>query len=308
MTKPIQLSVNIPFQGFYCSLYSAAIDHLEERHIEDLCGGDIEMDSNNEAYWPAPLQLDSGDLANIMYDVTDYSAAYRKLAEYYVAAFDAVAGESLGFTVKAKRQRWTPAGMISESYDADSLSLKFEAMTSPREYNFETDRLFADMPLKVARELLRRSKAAGHKTLAAVIARRFTSRSGFISSYDNDIADWLAKPLRDWDHNELGTLLIAAMESAGADIESDDIRWQLYELTTENEGDYRAWESGVDWQKFEAKRLDMRADKMADWQDTDSAAAAKWLALNPEHAALAPGYVAAVSARCPYTLDMFAGL
>ncbi len=123
--------------------------------------------------------------------------------------------------------------------------------------------------------LFRKSKAEEHATLAQVIKERFTSRDGFLSGYRNELDSWLAKPLRDWDHNELGTLLIAAMRLANVDPEESETRNALYEATCGDEGAYQAWESCVDWPKFEAKRQEARAEKLAEWMESDMDSASR---------------------------------
>jgi len=190
----------------------------------------------------------------------------------YVDAFDYEAGDILGLTRPDKRQRYnaTSGKMESEKYNRPSLRLAFEEMTSPREYNFETDRLFCEIPLAVVRQLFAMSKAEGHATLANVIRRRFTSRSGFISFYDNDLAAWLEKPVRDWDHNELGTLLFACLElKGGADWENGELDMTIYYRVAEDGGITMAWESAVDWPAFEKARDEMREEKAAELRESD---------------------------------------
>jgi len=151
-----------------------------------------------------------------------------------------------------------------------------------------------------------------------VIAERFTSCSGFISFYSRHLADWLEKPIVDWDHNELGTLLIAAMRAAGSDVESDDeMRRELYDMTFGDEGAYQAWESAVDWPKYESKILEARAEKLAAWIEDDKESVLAWrekdlarfdsiIATDPE---LFRGLeLPELPYRCPRTIDMFEGV
>ena len=313
MGKPILLTVNLPFSGFYGSEYSEAVDHAEsqwvEYHADENSG---ETDDDYESAWPAPLRLDLGD---ILYRHADYSAAHRAIARDYVAAFDDLAGEAFGMTRPAKRSVWRDGGMTSESYQADSIGMTFESMDSPREYNFSTDRVYGLIPLKVIRELFRRSKAEGHATLAAVVAERFTSRSGFMSFYPSDLGGWLAESgrLQDWDHNQLGTLLIAGLRMAGVDLESDETRWSLYESTIGDEGADTAWSNCVDWAAFDQARLEARAEKLVDWLEEDPDAAKAWIYENGERAAMLAAAessinlgLGTVETRCTETLDLFA--
>lgn len=268
MTKPIRLIVNLPFAGFYETNYSHAVDGEEERYVEYAAE---ENDSNNddsESNHPPELRLTAGELGEIIFRHTSYSDAYQTVARDYVESFNDCAKDLLGLDPQ----------------------LEFEKMTSPREYNFETDRIFAFVPLKVMRELYKRSKAEKHATLGRIIAERFTSRSGFISHYQNELDSWLAKPLADWDHNELGTLLLAALELAGAGPDCRDFRDDVEARCLEGDGVYSAWSNAVDWTAYEAAREDARADKIAEARDRDPLAF-------PDHRA-APY-------RCPLTLDLF---
>lgn len=89
------------------------------------------------------------------------------------------------------------------------LQAKYESFTSPKYYNFETDRLFIEVPEATITALFAESAKDNHNTLAQVIKENCTSYDGFISHYSNDLGDWLAKPVLTWDHNELAILLTA---------------------------------------------------------------------------------------------------
>lgn len=90
--------------------------------------------------------------------------------------------------------------------------LSFVEVISPREYNFQTDRLFGSIGIDQARALLILSKRKdNHKTLKATIEQYCTSRSGFTSFYSRYLEDWISKPVTSWDANELGILLRAIL-------------------------------------------------------------------------------------------------
>lgn len=318
MTKPVTRNVCLPrFPGFYESCLSDAIDREEESWIEYRCdGGDSGPDYESD--YPEALQLATGpgNIGEMFFDHTNHDAAYRSLAFAWSDAFDYHAGEVLGMSRPYKRRQWTADGFVKVAWDRPTIGARFESMESPREYNFTTDSVFADIPLKSLRAIFKRSADDGHESLSRIIRARFTSRSGFISFYSNDVADWLAKPLRDWDHNELGTLLLSGLDAAGADIESREYDsgffGEVFESAVENEGAYSAWESAVDWPAFDKARAMARVEKLADWLQDDGAAARAWVADNPGHVALmrrhAPGDLAEVlgeTARCPDTRDMF---
>jgi hypothetical protein len=255
--------VNLPFSGFYDSLWSEAIDREESEWIEYHTGDTGEIDADYEFAWPEVARLTDDEYAEIFMDCTNYGAAYQRVAKAYVDAFSHVVGEKLGL----------------------KLGFKFESMVSPREYNFATDRVFAEVRLGVMLKLFRRSRADGHKRLAEVIRERFTSYDGFFSHYSNRLDDWLAKPLRDWDHNELGTLLMAALPPEGNRF-SRVLQNDIYDLIAYGDGFYEFWTDAVDWPKFEAARDELRQEKIA---------AAR--ALDPKMPAIEP--------RCPQTGDLF---
>jgi hypothetical protein len=97
-------------------------------------------------------------------------------------------------------------------------SLVFEEMVSPRFYNFETDRIFASVSHQ---DLGRMMHAVRGEALARKVREMFTSRSGFRSSYPDDITEW--PPTDEWDHNHVGAVL-----AAYADLVASD-NWSAFE-------------------------------------------------------------------------------
>lgn len=325
MTKPQTVNVNIPFPGFYESLYSQAIDSEESQWLEYHGEEQGETGPDYESNWPEALNLSDASypesLWNILHKHSDYSAAYARVAAWYVEAFDSLCGKAFGMTRPDVRKvyDWQSKKTRREAYRRPSIGLVFETMTSPREYNFQTDRLFADVPLKVMRELFKRSAADNHAKLSHVIRQRFTSRDGFSSFYSNNLADWIAKPLREWDHNEFGTLIIAALQVAGVDLERVGGPYgELYESTMGDEGAYQAWSDCVDWPAFDSSRNEARGELFAEWAGEDPDAAREWIkCVESEFVTLitdaAPDIVRALlgldeslPVRCPWTPDLFA--
>ncbi len=84
----------------------------------------------------------------------------------------------------------------------------FESMTSPKYYNFETDQVFVNLSRG---DLARMWKCVDRDRFAGACRDRFTSRSGFISSYSPDWRAW--GHLSSWDHNQVGTLVQAFAET-----------------------------------------------------------------------------------------------
>jgi hypothetical protein len=97
------------------------------------------------------------------------------------------------------------------------IQLDFEQLTSPREYNFETDRIFANISHEAVEKLYNTTDTPGLRILAR---ERFTSRDGFISFYEPNIDDW-PKDLKTWDCNQLGCLLQAYLDQEHFSSESD---------------------------------------------------------------------------------------
>ena len=112
---------------------------------------------------------------------------------------------------------------VAHEHDAD-LGLTWESMASPKEYNFSTDRIFCEITEEKAAML--RTETPDN-VLQEIIRDNFTSCSGFISSYSNDLEDWPEK-IEAWDHNQLYTLLIAGLTSEGENIQ--DIDFTVYDF------------------------------------------------------------------------------
>lgn len=200
--------INLPFAGFYESMYSDGINHAEEQYIEWL----VEEEGLSEEI--------KDKIANNLYKFQDNNIATNHVAKEYVDYLDS------GF-----------------SYDYDlNLELTFSDMSSPREYNFTTDRIFAHISEANAKKLFDLvMKTPG--LLEKTIKKLFTSYSGFISHYSNDIDEWLERPVTEWDHNELGTLLHALLPREF----EDSIGMSIAESNVFDE----AFHASMDWDKFE---------------------------------------------------------
>lgn len=98
-------------------------------------------------------------------------------------------------------------------------TLRFKLLSSPKFYNFETDRIFVDIDLNELQTIFKKTPTS---LLESKIKENFTSCSGFISFYSNDLSKW-PDSLQEWDHNQLGTLIQAYIESH--DEYSDD--WEI---------------------------------------------------------------------------------
>lgn len=236
-----QREINLPFMGFYESWYSSGLDSEGDQWCENEAG-----DRQTEDGVPQHLRLDQSDYANILMDVSDYHKMHIAVCKCYVDAFNNVIGEGVGI----------------------ELGLAFAEMTSPRFYNFETDRIFAKIGMDVVQKLFEKSATDAHETLAAVIKERHSSRDGFISFYENDLETWLDMPLDEWDPNHLCTLMLAVMRQSGEWPEGRrDWERYVYDAVVDCDSLYHEWECGVDWDKLDAKVKEIREEKLAAWKE-----------------------------------------
>jgi hypothetical protein len=71
-------------------------------------------------------------------------------------------------------------------------ALKFQELRSPREYNFANDSVNIEIELSKKNTVKILSYLSEHKKeFSEYISERYTSRSGFLSSYSNDAETWL---------------------------------------------------------------------------------------------------------------------
>jgi hypothetical protein len=177
-TEVIRRELQLPFPGLYESTLSMELDNVEEQIAEN--------EAENRG-------IDASTVGEALYWSIDYQRAHVRIAQDYAESFSEV--------LKAEHEI--------------ELELEFKVMDSPKEYNFTTDRLFVTVPDQV---ITRMRAEVRESALRAVIIDRHSSYSGFWSFYSNDLAVWNAKPLAEWDHNELSTLLLAYLNTKGVDM------------------------------------------------------------------------------------------
>ncbi len=188
---------NIPFTGFYESEHASMID--------DEINMIFETDDNGGTH----------AVPDDLYKYADYKGMFTDYAKLYAEVFADHFEEETGV----------------------KLDLEFESMTSPKFYNFETDRIFAHISTKAIQDMFTLSEDENHISLKKVIADRHTSRSGFHSFYSNDPEEWLSKSVTDWDNIELETLIHAVYFSkTGKGVyEDDDMKaWSLMDRARGN--------------------------------------------------------------------------
>lgn len=173
-------SIQIPFCGFYESAADRMLQDAIEQTFDYSDGG---------GYYNIP---------DAVHWKTDWSEAQEALVLAYLEAWQ-------------------------EQFESDTgiqLNGEYDGISSPKYYNFETDRIFIKVAPGVVSTLFTISEADNHEHLEKVLRDRHTSYDGFWSSYSNDLGQWLSKPVLTWDHNELLSLLLAVF--AIKDCNEDD--------------------------------------------------------------------------------------
>mgnify|MGYP003138860522 CR=1 FL=1 len=187
-----KLESTIPFDGFYESFISADIDHQIGQQIE----------------WDTDIYDLNEDEQQILWD--SYLSVNRK---YF---YNQIAEDYTNFYIDA----------LNERLKGFTLDAKFKLLTSPREYNFETDRIFIEIEKNHAIDFIKYINKNFKKTLENKIKERFTSRSGFWSYYENDLDTW-TQDYSEWDYNQIGTCFELF------DLEEEDINYSLREYLSE---------------------------------------------------------------------------
>ena len=165
-----KLESTIIFDGFYESFIDDDIDHQ--------IGQQIEWDTDT-----FDLNESEQEVIEDNYLSVNRSYFYNQIAEDYTNFYiDALNEELDGFTLKAT----------------------YKCFTSPREYNFETDRIFIEIEENHAIDFIKYIIKNYKKELEEKIKDRFTSRSGFISNYKNSLDLWI-DDYSEWDFNMIGT-------------------------------------------------------------------------------------------------------
>lgn len=271
LPAPTMLSVNLPFSGFYGSCW----EHGYDSEMEQL----VEHWQENAKYDTARLHDELPALAGRSHDEIKWDELHEPLFE--------VASYRTYMQIMAKEYANEFASWMADSLDLKDMAFEYEELTSPAYYNFETDRIFAKFSLSdllTMRARLSEADEGMHDpefTLAAAFKERFTSYDGFCSSYDNTIP---VKPMDEWDHNELGTLVVAWFAQHEDGRRPDDVLYDwrcggLYEEV------YRAFSEAVDWEALKGKV----AELVEEWDEDDADNGITREARTP---------------RCPDTLDM----
>ena len=187
-----KLESTIPFDGFYESFISDDIDHQIGQQIE----------------WDSDIYDLNEDEQQVLWDNyldINRSYFYNQIAEDYTNFY---------------------IDELNERLKGFELNATYKFFTSPREYNFTTDRIFIEIEENHAIDFIKFIIKNYKKELEEKIKQRFTSRSGFISSYKNSLDLWI-DDYSEWDCNMIGTCFELF------DLEEEEINYSLREYLSE---------------------------------------------------------------------------
>lgn len=185
----------------FSGFYESIHDSEIDRAIED--GFNYDLEKQKEV--PVPDDIWAADI--------NYKAIEREYCEAFVNAFA----------------------------DRFGLTLTFDEMRSPREYNFSTDRLFCKIPRDEINTI--RKKVEAHPDYQKLIKERFTSRDGFWSFYSSDYKneEWTRETL---DECQYEVIIRFWLDNISDDVGSEGWRMEEYYLT--NDFEMSNWDSVIE--------------------------------------------------------------
>ena len=122
--------------------------------------------------------------------------------------------------------------LVDQWSDALDIKLEYDTFTSPREYNFSTDRLFCKAPLDAMTKI--RAEVEKYPEWPGYIKDHFTSYDGFWSNYSSDYKheDWTKSDL---DACQWEVIIEVYAEHNGIDRTELECEVNCYELSTIDE-------------------------------------------------------------------------
>ena len=202
----MKLSAKVPFEGFYNSSHDALFDSYLEQECEYMEG----------ERGCTPEQVEK--FQELFYSDIDWCKVHTEYARDYCKEVEALLFEAHrqyyidSHGVRQLREGWTPA-------------LEFEALQSPKEYNFSTDCIYAKVTLNDLRVMYR---TIPPETWREFVKSQCTSYDGFISFYKSDFDQWPDKDdMTLWGEARLGMVLEAYIIEALKDESPSDINEAL---------------------------------------------------------------------------------
>lgn len=167
------IETRVPFSGFYHSFYESRIDDNLKDRIHHYCDN-----------WDFH---DFGILREIFHKYATFDDCRNAIAQEHCTAFFDIYKDEFGIDLKAE----------------------YVEFTSPKYYNFETDKLYARVSLNALKELWNWHKQNDFVLLGQYIKERFTSRDGFISFITNDLQDWIESDWESFHQDQIMALIVA---------------------------------------------------------------------------------------------------
>ena len=218
MSKTI---VNVPnFEGFYCSWIEQEIDHITRTDSE---------------YYAEEYDLSEDKQQEIeeSYCTKNYDKLEVEICKTYIPHYFEAIEDEIDFELNAS----------------------FESITSPKFYNFETDRLFVEIDNIKITMLMNWIFNNKLEKLKEVIKDRFTQRDGYVPYYSNDLEAW--GDVDTWDYNQLGTALLVFVD------ENADFNYTLHESVSDTINDNIYSTLSDDMQEFLNKESEKKEAKKA---------------------------------------------
>jgi hypothetical protein len=212
----MKLSTKLPFAGFYNSIYS--FDDYESEYIRE--------------NYSIHSDVSDSELTDLLSQNENINKYENEVSKAYADSFFDYLSELLETDIKP--------------------DFEFEQKTSPKYYNFETDKIYCKVSIKYLQCIIDK---IGIDAIQKQSESELKSRSGFISFYDYDIGTW--GDLETWDYNQTSIILNAAINTL-LDY-PNDLDLTLYYAI--GESIYNAWNNCVNWAKFESDIDELNNEK-----------------------------------------------
>ena len=167
------IETRVPFCGFYYSFYESRIDDNLKDRIHHYCDN-----------WDFS---DFGKMGEIFDKYATFDDCRNAIAQEHCTAYFDFYKQEFGIDLKAE----------------------YVEFTSPKYYNFETDKLYARVSLNALKELWHWHRQNDFIQLKEYIKERFTSRDGFISFISNDFQDWMDSDWESLHQDQIMALIVA---------------------------------------------------------------------------------------------------
>lgn len=196
------------FAGFYNTIFDES-----ENFVESLLNDEQEF----REHYNIPEEMPWKYITDNFWECVDYQGGNLEVAQSVLEAIPKV----------------FPDGIIH--------AVEWQAMRSPREYNFANDSI--DCKITVNLQALQNYIYENKAAFRGWIRERYTSRDGFISSYPNDFEGWVedTENFTELDGHYLGSILDFV-----ADLESDQPELDLYYEANTHEAFYNGAEVDVE--------------------------------------------------------------